>query len=238
MDWNIVKEKIAEKALSFVPKGTTIGLGSGTTSSYFVKALANLYKKAPFPLSCVATSNEIESLAIALGLPVLSSSSWDQEVTITFDGADAINSEGSAIKGAGGALLREKIVAFHSQKVLYMVDERKWNRPWNEVLLPTEVVPFGCRNTLQSITNLGLSAALRYQNEKVFLTSDNNYIIDITVPQNRPIGALQKELLAIPGVIETGYFHHFATAIMIGYGNGVIEERQVEHDSRFHTDLI
>jgi ribose 5-phosphate isomerase A len=238
MDWNIVKEKIAVSAVRLVPASGLIGLGSGSTSKCFIKALSEVYASSRPDIRFVATSLESETYARTMGLPVVSSWDWEEPVDVTFDGADAINAEGTAIKGAGGALLREKIVAFASRKLILMVDERKWQKPWHEVFLPLEVVRFGLQNCLRSIRSIGVQAQVRMHNSNPLYTSDNNCIVDVVVPQGVDLLALDRTFHSIPGIIETGLFYHFASEIIIGYGNGIIEELQVQNVSRFRPSLI
>jgi ribose 5-phosphate isomerase A len=238
MDWNIVKEKIAVFAVQQVPLSGIIGLGTGSTSKCFIQALAAFFSVARPNIRCVATSQESEDYARNLGLPVISSFDWKEEVDVTFDGADAINEEGTAVKGAGGALLREKIVAFSSKKLILMVDERKWKKPWHEVALPLEVMRFGLQNSIAAILSLGVDAQVRMNGSHPFLTSDKNCIIDVTMPPTTDIVTFDSELRQIPGVIETGLFYHFASEIIIGYGNGLVEELQVQNVSRFRSSVV
>jgi ribose 5-phosphate isomerase A len=237
MDWNIVKEEIANFATKRLPNSGMIGLGTGSTSKCFIKAFSEVYAASHSNIRCVATSQDSEDYARSLGLPVVSMFDWNEAVDITFDGADAIDDAGTAIKGAGGALLREKIVAFHSKKLVLMVDERKWKKPWNVVALPVEVLRFGLQNCLRAIRSLGVQANVRLTNSHAFSTIDNNCIVDVVVSQTTDLIALDSALHQIPGIIETGLFYRFASEIIIGYGNGVIEELQVQNVSRFRSSI-
>lgn len=228
MDWERVKQQIGAFAATLAPQSGLIGLGSGSTSIDFVKAFATMYTKGRYTTQCLATSLETELLAKTHGLPILNFKDWNSEVDVTFDGADAIDQEGTAIKGAGGALLREKIIANSSKRVVYMVDERKWKKPWQECMLPLVAIPFGISSTLRELEKLGMRGAVRRNGEKPFLTNDGLYIIDIPLTFSlHSLARLDRQLKEIPGVVETGIFFHFATEIIIGYGDGKVEHRMV-----------
>ena len=129
----------------------------------------------------------------------------------------------------GGALLREKIIAFASKRVIFMIDERKWNKPWQECQLPVCIVPFGIAATLKHIQRSGFSGHLRMRGRKPFLTNDGLWIVDLDL--NTPIPSLSKidaTLKAIPGVIETGIFYHYATDILVGYSSGKVNHHEVK----------
>ena len=228
MDWEQVKQEIAAFSVTLAPQFGLIGLGTGSTSNEFIKALAQSYAKNHQGIQCIASSLESELLAKTRNLPVLDQKDWTTEVDVTFDGADAVDEEGTAIKGAGGALLREKILAHSSKRFVLMVDERKWKKPWQECLLPVAVIPFGFSATFREIQQLGMKGALRMRGTTPFLTNDGLFIIDIPLTfALHSLARLDRDLREIPGVVETGIFFHFASEIVIGYGDGKVEHKMV-----------
>lgn len=228
MDWDKTKQTIAEYAAPLCPHTGLVGLGSGTTSFEFVKALASLSAQGGYGLQCLAASLETELLAKTKGLPIINHIDWAGEIDVTFDGADAVDDEGTAIKGGGGALVREKILARASKRYVIMVDERKWHKPWMECVLPVAVIPFGLHATLRQIQQLGMKPTVRMRGISPFVTNDGLFIVDIPLSFSLPsLAKLDVLLKEIPGVVETGIFFHFASEIIIGYGNGKIEHTRV-----------
>ena len=224
MEWDVVKRVIGEYCAKITPSRGLVGLGSGSTSKAFIHALVQRCRKEPLDLQCIPTSLEIELLAKTEGLRVVDRD-WEEDLLVTFDGADAVDEEGTAIKGAGGALVREKIVAFSSRRRVLMVDERKWKRPWHECPLPVAVIPFGISATIRQIGLLGLKGTVRKHGDQPFVTNDGLCIIDLVIPQHHlPLSELDQRLKSIPGVVETGIFFHVATEIVIGYGDGKVTQ--------------
>jgi ribose 5-phosphate isomerase A len=228
MDWEVVKHEIGAFSANLAPKSGLIGLGTGSTSTEFIKALAQIYAKGNQEFQCIASSIETELLAKEKKLPLVEVNNWNTEIDVTFDGADAVDEEGTAIKGGGGALLREKILAHSSQRFIVMIDERKWKMPWEECILPVAIIPFGFAATLREIREKGMKPELRMREGTPFVTNDGLYIIDIPLTFTlHSLARLDRDLKEIPGVVETGIFFHFASEIVIGYGNGKVEHRMV-----------
>jgi ribose 5-phosphate isomerase A len=222
MEWDVIKQAIGEYCAKMAPSRGLVGLGSGSTSKAFIHALAQRCREEDLSIQCLPTSLEIELLAKTEGLKVVDRD-WSEDVLVIFDGADAVDEEGTAIKGAGGALVREKIAASSSRKRVLMVDERKWKRPWRECLLPVAVLPFGRSATMKKINLLGLTGTVRKHGDQPFVTNDGLCIIDLVLPeQPLPLNELDRQLKTIPGVVETGVFFHVATEIVIGYGDGKV----------------
>ena len=181
--------------------------------------------KENLSISCIASSTYSEQLARECGLPLIDQESWEGTISIVFDGADAINKKGTAIKGAGGALVREKILAQASEKVVIMVDERKWRLSWKKCPLPVAIVPFGAKATLQSLSEIGCEGTIRMKESTPFVTDDGHWIVDLNTNKIRCSQiALEKRLKTVPGLVETGLFLHVASSIVIGYVDGSIEE--------------
>ncbi len=218
-----IKAALGEYAAQLVEEGMTIGLGTGTTATFFIKSLIARCKKGLF-IRAVSSSEASLKLALGGGIEVLD---MDQVETIdlTIDGADEVDPEWRLIKGKGGALLREKIVASASKKMIVAIDESKIVEKLGAQGLPVEVLPFGARATLHHIESLGYKGTFRKTKEgALYRTDSGNYIFDIHSPLyfDEPEKS-ELEILKIPGVIETGFFFDLATALLIGYGNGKVE---------------
>lgn len=227
MEWEKVKSAIGEYCAKITPNSGLVGLGSGSTSAAFIHALAERCKAEHLNIQCVPTSLEVDLLAKTEGLKILDRD-WTEDLLVTFDGADAVDEEGTAIKGAGGALVREKIIARSSKKYVLMVDERKWKRPWHECLLPVAVIPFGLGSTIRQISLAGLLGTLRLHRGRPFVTNDGLFILDLALQKRHlPLQELDVRLRAIPGVVDTGIFFHVATEIVIGYGDGKVTQVSV-----------
>lgn len=223
MDQEKIKERIAEKALSFVKDGMIIGLGTGTTASAFINKLGDMLSKKKMKIMTVASSVASENLATSLNIPC-TSINLVSHIDITFDGADEIDEKKRLIKGAGGALLREKIVAMASSEFVILIEEKKCSHSLGKSLLPVEILPFGYLFTIKHLTKLGFNGKLRMKTDKTpYITDNNNYIIDITLsfPCNNP----EKEemsILSVPGVIDTGFFLTGIRHVIIGKPTGEI----------------
>ncbi len=217
------KKIAAEKAVELIRDGMTIGLGTGSTAFYAIKKIGELVKEG-LKIKCVATSVQSETLALGLRIPIVPVSAVDF-VDITIDGADEADSKKNLIKGGGGALLREKIIAFHSRQFYVIIDESKRVNKLGNFPLPVEIVSFGSDLTLRQLHLLGCEPAIRKSTNEKLITDNGNYIADckFSVPIDDPEG-LNAKIKTIPGVVETGLFlHSMVTAIIVGYNNGEIK---------------
>ena len=221
---DLVKQKLGEKAASLITGQKIIGLGSGSTAALFIQSLAILYKEKQLKSVCLATSDHSEKLARSLGLPLLSFSSWNkEEIDILIDGADCVDGEGNLIKGLGGALLREKLVAFATKRYVIIVDESK-RKPYLQGKLPLEITPYGLSHTIQRIEQAGYTGNIR-KNERggSFSTDNGNKIFDIDLPNTSLlVDELHSLLKGITGVVETGLFLHRKPELITGYLDGRI----------------
>jgi ribose 5-phosphate isomerase A len=238
------REAVGAVAATLVESGMVVGLGTGDTAAYFIRALGERVKGGLGGLRCVATSQRSAALALTLGLrvidlddlelPVLPGQS--QPIDITIDGADEIDPALQLIKGAGGALLFEKLVARASRQLVIVADPAKLVKRLGEKrLLPVEVVRFGARHTLARLRLISglLSAALRTtaagqgpETPQSLLTTDGgNYIVDFELAPAAALDlhALHAQMKALPGVIETGLFLSEATRALIGEASGHVE---------------
>jgi ribose 5-phosphate isomerase A len=221
-DFEIEKAKKAAglAALSYIKEGMVIGLGTGSTAHFFIEALGALHKSG-CALKAMASSKASEELAIRHQIPLLSSNQVTR-LDITVDGADAIDDQLNMIKGGGGALLREKILAQISDLMIVIVDSSKIVKVLGEKLLPVEVLPFCYEATKNRLKELGLLPILR-RNKKndIYITDNGNYIFDCHLDRKKQsLRLLEKALLKIAGVIETGLFLGLADHLIIGYSDG------------------
>lgn len=221
-----LKAHAARRALAFVADGMKLGLGTGTTAKLFVSQLAEK-AKAGLDVVCVPTSEATRSQAEAAGLRLATLDELP-ELDLTVDGADEFDPQLRLIKGGGGALLREKIVAAASARMIVIADASKEVACLGRFPLPVEVNPFGLGATLRLMrrlaASLGLDGALVQRQAKTgtgpFVTDGGHYIIDchfgaITVPDR-----LAQGLVAIPGVVEHGLFLGLAKAVVIADPSG------------------
>ena len=222
-----LKRRAAEAALAFVEHGMRIGLGSGSTAEHFV-ALLGRRVAAGLDVSGVPTSARTERLAREAGIP-LTTLDDSPELDLDVDGADEIGPGLALIKGGGGALLREKIVAHASARMIVIADKSKQVRELGEFPLPLEVVPFGLTATALAVeragVELGLSVALdiRQRDGKLFETDGGNRILDASFGRIPDPEALADRLAEIPGVVEHGLFLGFADIALLASTDGVAE---------------
>jgi ribose 5-phosphate isomerase A len=219
MDAREMKVKAAEAALAYVEDGMRLGIGTGSTAEEFVRLLAEKVH-AGLRIQGVPTSERTARLCLELGVPLKSLEELP-ELDLTIDGADEVDGQLRLIKGGGGALLREKIVAAASTRMLVIADESKLVDTLGAFALPIEVNPFGQRSTRLAIekvaSKLGLSGELnlRKSGEDVFTTDGGHYIFDASFGRIPDAEALSGELNSIPGVVEHGLFIHMASFAII-----------------------
>ena len=203
-DLNKEKKAAAEKAVEFIESGMLIGLGTGSTVKFLIKSLAEKVKNG-LEVKTVSTSNATSKFAESFGITVLNFNDVE-EIDLTIDGADEVDPNLSGIKGGGGALLYEKIVASSSKKNIWMVDSTKHVEQLGSFPLPVEIVPFGVNQTINKLFSLGYKPEFRSLDGKKYVTDGNHYIIDLHLNKIEKPDELNNQLLQIPGVVETGLF--------------------------------
>lgn len=216
---DIVQEKrlAAEKSLKYVHDGMCLGLGSGTTAAIMLELLGGRIRDG-LRVCGVPTSEVSKRLAQQAGIPLVSFKDAPT-IDLTIDGADEVDEEMNLIKGGGGALLREKIVASLSRRLVIIVDSRKRVDRLGEFPLPVEVVRFAWQPIAERLSDLGASVALRSgSNDRPFETDEGNYILDCAFRQIEDPAALAQQLDAIPGVMEHGLFIDMADTLIVGQG--------------------
>lgn len=221
------KRAAALKALEYVTDGMRVGIGTGSTADHFTRALGEAVALG-LKVIGVATSERTEALARASGIPLVEMDAI-MSLDLTVDGADEIDPSLRLIKGGGGALLREKIVASASQKVLIIADDAKLVPELGAFPLPVEVSPFAWKTTVRRIRdNLSrfdvgnVAVALRRNKaNSVFVTDGGHYIIDCDLRRIGDPDGLAAFLKGVPGVMEHGLFIGLASAAIIGGPDGV-----------------
>ena len=203
-----LKRVAAYHAANCLSDGMQIGLGTGSTVKYAIEKIGELVT-AGLDIAAVPTSLETERQARDVGIPLVELG--EQPLDITIDGADQVDPDLNLIKGGGGALLREKMIAQASHRVIIIVDEMKLVDHFS-FPLPVEVVPYGWKRTAMVVRKFGLSPNLR-QN---FVTDNNNYILDCSYDLLDDITNLENTLNSIPGVVENGLFINLVSEVVIG----------------------
>ncbi|MPR50124.1 ribose-5-phosphate isomerase RpiA [Listeria monocytogenes] len=217
------QKKIAgEKACEWIEDGMVVGLGTGSTVYYTLEKLGQMVNNG-LHITGVATSDETTKQAEKLGIP-LKSLNDVTEIDVTIDGADEIDTNFQGIKGGGGALLREKMVASASLKNIWVVSEEKLVRTLGKFPLPLEVIPFGWKQIERTLAKEQIQTNLRKQsNGEVYVTNNGNYILDIVNQSFTDAEMWQEKLAQIPGVVEHGLFLDYVNLIICGKANGETE---------------
>ncbi|HZU26999.1 MAG TPA: ribose-5-phosphate isomerase RpiA [Bryobacteraceae bacterium] len=216
------KTAAAEAAVQLVDDGMIVGLGSGSTATFAVNALGRRVREG-LRITGIPTSEATAQLARQVGIPVSSLACHDH-VDMTIDGADEVEADTlNLIKGHGGALLREKIVASASKKLVIVVDESKIvSRLGSHFAVPLEVVPFGWQATAKALRRLGASPALRtLPGADPFITDGGHYILDCNFGPISDPALLEEQLSMTIGVVEDGLFLGMTWRVFVGGEAGV-----------------
>ncbi|PGM55944.1 ribose-5-phosphate isomerase RpiA [Bacillus sp. AFS053548] len=215
------KQIVGEKAAEFVKDGMVVGLGTGSTVLYTIKKLGQLVQEG-LNIKGIPTSIQTEKLAKEVGIQLVNFSKIEQ-IDIAIDGADEINPNFELIKGGGGALLREKIIAKAAKTFIVVADPTKMVERLGKFRLPVEVIPFGMEMTMKHIKAIGLSPELRLNGATPFITDNGNYIFDCSIPNHIQTQIIERELNLIPGVVENGLFVGMTDLVITLDKNGNVE---------------
>ena len=228
------KNAAAIAAVALVQDGMRLGLGTGSTAAFMVRRLAERVQAEGLQMRYAATSQATADLAESLGLKIeaLDDIGW---LDMTLDGADEVDPDLNLIKGGGAALLREKIVACASDRMVVMADGGKVVDTLGAFLLPVEVIPFGWQTTrqlvLRVLADLGLAdraVVRRMRDGAPVLTDEGNYILDLALEAIPDPAALSVALNALPGVVENGLFLGICDLAIIGKPDGSVVELMAE----------
>ncbi len=213
---NQEKKVAGEAAAALVTGGMTLGLGTGSTVAFFLNALGEKIRQG-MKVRGVPTSEQTAALCHALGIELRDIHSVDR-LDLTIDGADEIDHQFRMIKGGGGALLREKIVAEISERVAIVVDSTKFVKRLGVFPVPVEVVRFGYQQVRNRLAAMGIAAKLRFTGDDPYTTDNGHYILDCPMGSIHEPEALAAEVKALTGVVETGLFMNHCHTLIIGKG--------------------
>ncbi|HEY6983236.1 ribose-5-phosphate isomerase RpiA [Reyranella sp.] len=221
MDATSMKRAAAARAVAEVQDGAVLGLGTGTTAELAVEALSKRVAQG-LRIVGVPTSERTRALAERLGVPLAPAGDWPR-LDLVIDGADQVERDSlDLIKGLGGALLREKIVASAARRMMVVVDGSKLvDRLGGRTPLPVEIVAFGWQGTMERLDALGLQPRLRLVAGQPFLSDGGNHIVDCHLGEIADARALEAKLSGIVGVVETGLFLGLASTVVVGNSSGI-----------------
>jgi ribose 5-phosphate isomerase A len=213
------KKIAAEYAVDYIEDGMIVGLGTGSTVSFMLNKLSQRIKGG-LNITAISSSAATTKLASSLGIKISMLSEVD-EIDLTIDGADEVDENLNGIKGGGGALLYEKIIASNSKKNIWIVDSTKLVKTLGKYPLPVEIVQFGSTHLCVKLESKGYKPTLRLTGTKRFITDNNNYIVDLRIEKiERPID-LDIRLKSYAGIVETGLFCNVVDTVIAGVGNKV-----------------
>jgi ribose 5-phosphate isomerase A len=219
------KEAAARASLRFVEDGQVVGLGTGSTAAYFIKLLGEKVRNG-MRVQGIPTSDRSRELAESLGIP-LTTLDECQEIAVTVDGADEVDPQLRLIKGGGGAMLREKIVASATKRLVIVADETKQVPVLGKFPLPVEVIEFAQALVAKRIKALGAQVSLRKNADGTpFVTDEKNHILDCRFGQIADADTLARQLSEMPGVVEHGLFIGMASVVLLARGSEIVELRR------------
>lgn len=222
MSTDELKKCLGQRAAMLVEDGMFLGLGTGTTAACFVQSLAKRCHEEGLNVHLIASSEATAKLAISLGLKM--SSQEPTSLDLVVDGADKIDQQKRVVKGLGGALMREKVLAHAAKDIVFMIDEQKYVASLENFILPLEILPFSWQMTQKSLQDQGYAPKVRKNLDgSFFLTDNQNFIFDLAFARTCVDPKYeQAKLLNIPGVLETGFFVDLPAQVMIASSNGDI----------------
>jgi ribose 5-phosphate isomerase A len=213
------KQAAAEKALELVQDGMLLGLGSGSTVRYFTEGVGGLVAGG-MTVRGVPTSRATAELAAELGIPIVTE--LIGQIDLAVDGADEVDPALNLIKGHGGAMTREKLVAASAKRFVVVVDESKLVKQLGVGVLPVEVLPYLWRSTAERLISLGVSLVVRGGEDAPFVTDNGNLILDLTVEGGgiKDAAALDVKLKGITGVVDHGLFVGMTDTVIVAGPEG------------------
>lgn len=222
MDKEELKKLAGEKAVDYIQDGMVVGLGTGSTVEYSLRKIGKLVRNG-LKIKGIPTSVHTKRIAIKEKIP-LTTLDVNPVIDITIDGADEVDSNLNLIKGGGGALAREKIIAFNSTKVIIVIDDSKIVKALGiDFPLPVEVMKFGWTSTQKTLEELGCIVELRkVMGNEPFITDNSNYILDCEFERIEDPEQLEVNINNIPGVVENGLFIGLVEEVIVGGKQGIL----------------
>lgn len=233
----------ARRAVAMVEDGMKLGLGTGSTAAWMVRCLAERVRDEGLRVQGVPTSSRTAELARSLGIKVVSldEAKW---LDLTIDGADEFDAQLNLIKGGGGALLQEKIVATASDQMVVITDAAKEVAHLGAFPLPIEVIPFGWQTSrtlveeaISGLDVMGRDITLRMNGDRPFVTDEGNYILDLHLGRIGNARQLALIVNQIPGVVENGLFIDICDVVIVGHGDGRVDVHDINNGTISH-DLV
>lgn len=233
----------AKRAVEYVEDGMRVGLGTGSTASWMVRCLGEMVREGGLKITGVPTSTRTAELAREVGINVstLEQTKW---LDLTIDGADEYDPNLNLIKGGGGALLQEKIVATASDQMIVIADITKQVEVLGAFPLPVEVIPFGWQTTkmlieetLINVDVMGRDTTLRMDHDTPFITDEGNLILDLHLRRIGNAAQLSLILNQIPGVVENGLFIDICDILVVGHADGRVELRDINNGTVANDQL-
>ncbi len=223
------KKKAAEESVKYIKSGMTLGLGTGSTVYYMINKLAAAFASGELiNIKCIPSSTATENIAKKLKIP-LTTLDENPVVDLTIDGADEVDKDLNLIKGGGGALLREKILAQASRQYIIIADDSKMSKQLGEkFFVPVEVVPFALMSEKKYLESLGAECNVRInQQKKFFITDEGNYILDADFNKIENAFDLEAKLNARAGIVEHGLFLNMTDLLLLcdNVGNLTLKSR-------------
>lgn len=215
-----MKRLAAEKACEYIEDGMILGLGTGSTVDYALIKIGNMIKDG-LDIKGIPTSSRTKKTAIEHNIP-LTTLEENPNIDLTIDGADEVDSELRLIKGGGGALTREKMIAYYSNKVIIVIDETKVVKMLGiDFSLPVEIVKFGWTATKEKLKQFDCNVELRKIMDNPYITDNSNYILDCEFDRIKDPEQLEIDINNIPGVVENGLFIGLADEVIVGSKLGI-----------------
>lgn len=220
MDQNALKEQTGKESVKYIKSGMIVGLGTGSTVKFMVDELGKQVQEGNITnIVGVTTSSRTAKQATDLGITIKDIDDVDH-IDLTIDGADEVSDDFQGIKGGGGALLWEKIVANASNKIMWIVDESKLVHKLGAFPLPVEVIPFGAQHVFNRLEKKGYKPSWRMDGAQKYRTDEKNFIIDLHLGEIDKPQELADELIHMVGVVETGLFLNRVNDVIVGTQNG------------------
>jgi ribose 5-phosphate isomerase A len=223
MEWHEMtqdelKQAVAHAAIRYVVDGEIVGVGTGSTANFFIDALGEIRHRIK---GAVASSEATAARLAARGVPVFDLNEIDQ-IPVYIDGADEIDHSGAMIKGGGGALTREKIVASVAEKFICIADQSKLVDVLGKYPLPVEVIPMATSSVTRALRDLGADPVVRMRDGAPYMTDNQGYILDLSGLQINDPKALEQQINQLPGVVSVGLFALKGAAVcLLGTDQGV-----------------